>query len=203
MLHIKKNNYKNLRQKLIKNGKTLFSSKGFKKTGVREIIKLTGISIGTFYNYFSSKEELFLTIFTQENKRVHEKLHNKISKLIEQGKDPIEILKILVHDYYDIAQNNPILRHGFDIEQFIKITDKLTPEQREESRTSILGPFVPYFTRWKEEGKIADVKLEVLAGSIDSITYIYANREKIEEELFKEITDYLIENVIEGLRVKD
>ena len=48
-------------------GRELFCSKGFKDTNVSEIAKLAGIGVGTFYNYYSSKEELFLEVFLKEN----------------------------------------------------------------------------------------------------------------------------------------
>ncbi|HRP69546.1 MAG TPA: TetR/AcrR family transcriptional regulator [Turneriella sp.] len=39
--------------------KTLFADKGFEGTNVRDIIHESGLSPGTFYNYFQSKEEIF------------------------------------------------------------------------------------------------------------------------------------------------
>ena len=41
-------------------GKELFSSKGFKKTNIKEIAEQAGIGVGTFYNYYDSKEQLFI-----------------------------------------------------------------------------------------------------------------------------------------------
>ena len=47
----------------------LFSTKGFKSVGVSDITSLAGISVGSFYNYYASKEELFIDICTAENKK--------------------------------------------------------------------------------------------------------------------------------------
>lgn len=41
----------------------LFVEKGFQATSVQDIIDESGISKGTFYNYFSSKNELLISIF--------------------------------------------------------------------------------------------------------------------------------------------
>ncbi len=40
----------------------LFSEKGLEKTSSNEIAKRAGVSIGTFYRYFSDKRDLFLEI---------------------------------------------------------------------------------------------------------------------------------------------
>ncbi|WAA12686.1 TetR/AcrR family transcriptional regulator [Fervidibacillus halotolerans] len=42
---------------------TLFVEKGFMETSVQEILEKSGISKGTFYNYFPSKKELLINIF--------------------------------------------------------------------------------------------------------------------------------------------
>lgn len=60
-------------------GKELFSSKGFKDTNVSDITKKAGIAVGTFYNYYPSKEKLFIDIYMKEN----EKLKNSIMKSIK------------------------------------------------------------------------------------------------------------------------
>lgn len=41
---------------------TLFSEKGIDRTSSNEIARTAGVSIGTFYRYFSDKRELFLEI---------------------------------------------------------------------------------------------------------------------------------------------
>lgn len=52
---------------IIECGRKLFSSKGFKDTNVAEIAKMAGIATGTFYNYYSSKDTLFMEIYLEEN----------------------------------------------------------------------------------------------------------------------------------------
>ncbi|CAB50369.1 TetR/AcrR family transcriptional regulator [Pyrococcus abyssi] len=46
------------RDKLVKAAKRLFAEKGFYRTTVDDIVKAAGVAKGTFYLYFSSKEEI-------------------------------------------------------------------------------------------------------------------------------------------------
>ena len=39
-----------------------FSKKGYKETSVADIMAAADLGIGTFYNYFSSKEELLFSL---------------------------------------------------------------------------------------------------------------------------------------------
>lgn len=43
-------------------GEELFQAKGFSETTIEEIAKTAGVARGTFYNYFSTKEDLVLEI---------------------------------------------------------------------------------------------------------------------------------------------
>ena len=61
----------------------LFIDKGFHATSINDIIEYSGISKGTFYNYFSSKNELIIELFKTNYKQL-EKDRNDL--LI--GQDP-------------------------------------------------------------------------------------------------------------------
>ncbi|MDF2634031.1 MAG: transcriptional regulator, TetR family [Pelosinus sp.] len=50
------------KQDLLEVGLSLFEQKGFNATGIQEIATLTGIPKGSFYNYFSSKEDFGVAV---------------------------------------------------------------------------------------------------------------------------------------------
>jgi AcrR family transcriptional regulator len=61
----------------------LFIEKGFTATSIQDILDYSGISKGTFYNYFSSKNELIMAIF----RTTYRKMENERNALIT-GRDP-------------------------------------------------------------------------------------------------------------------
>lgn len=60
----------NLRETILLEGKKLLLNKNYKDLNIREIAKNCNIGIGTFYNYFSNKEELVSEIFRMDWKKV-------------------------------------------------------------------------------------------------------------------------------------
>ncbi|MDF2040019.1 TetR/AcrR family transcriptional regulator [Cytobacillus oceanisediminis] len=68
---------------VIKKAHQLFLDKGFQATSIQDILEYSGISKGTFYNYFSSKNELLMSIF----KTLHKKMEAERDKLLI-GQDP-------------------------------------------------------------------------------------------------------------------
>lgn len=51
-----------IRQKLMKEGERLFTTFGIKKVTIDEIVQATGIAKGSFYNFYPSKEHLYMEI---------------------------------------------------------------------------------------------------------------------------------------------
>lgn len=64
----------------------LFVEKGFQATSIQDILDDSGISKGTFYNYFPSKNELLMAIFRYLNERIN---HERNELLM--GRDPSDI----------------------------------------------------------------------------------------------------------------
>jgi AcrR family transcriptional regulator len=64
----------------------LFIEKGFQNTSIQDILDYSGISKGTFYNYFSSKNELLIALF----KTLYKKLERERNELLI-GRDPSDI----------------------------------------------------------------------------------------------------------------
>lgn len=83
----------------------IFANNGYKHTNIAEIAKAANISVGSFYKFYSSKEEIFLQIYIKENERIRKKV---IDETDWQG-DPIRItLNIFEHLKKELL-NNKIL----------------------------------------------------------------------------------------------
>ncbi|HWO97264.1 MAG TPA: TetR/AcrR family transcriptional regulator [Bacillus sp. (in: firmicutes)] len=74
------------KQHVIKMAHQLFIEKGFQATSIQDILDYSGISKGTFYNYFSSKNELLIALF----KTIYGKMEKERNELL-MGQDPSNI----------------------------------------------------------------------------------------------------------------
>ncbi len=82
-----KGDYMNARkQHVLKMAHQLFIDKGFQATSIQDILDYSGISKGTFYNYFSSKNELLIALF----KSIYQKLEQDRNELLI-GQNPANI----------------------------------------------------------------------------------------------------------------
>ena len=59
-----------VRERLMKEGLALFSSSGFEKTTVSDIVEKSEIARGTFYNYFPDTQKLFDALIEELNQNI-------------------------------------------------------------------------------------------------------------------------------------
>ncbi|EAW7103130.1 TetR/AcrR family transcriptional regulator [Listeria monocytogenes] len=101
---------KEKKQRIIKSAKEVFQKQGYLKTSVQDMVDAAGISKGTFYNYFTSKEELAIVIFKQEYSVLHQRLEYTMAQDGAKKVNFTECLKIIIHFY---TENGEILNITF------------------------------------------------------------------------------------------
>jgi len=90
----------------------LFSTEGFYTTTMPAIAQKLGMSVGNFYNYFSSKDQLAKEIMIYISAILGEKLR----EINMSDKSVREKITMIVHMYFSIARERPEL-----IEYFLRV----------------------------------------------------------------------------------
>jgi AcrR family transcriptional regulator len=177
-------------------GKELFNSKGFKDTNVSDITKMAGMAVGTFYNYYPSKEKLFLEIFQSENVM----LKQSIMKAVDLDEDPIKLVKKLLSLNISGINSNPILREWYNRDVFSKIEQQYREENGVAKFDFLYNSFSDLINQWQAEGKIRkDIDCELIMALFAAIINIDTHKEEIGLQYFPHIMDYLTEFIMKGL----
>lgn len=85
------------KKRILNAAREVFSEKGYSKTTIREVAKLSDISVGGIYLYYKNKEELYTELTSEQMKtflKHTEALRNK---------QPLTALKSLIEGYLDYA----------------------------------------------------------------------------------------------------
>src|SRR5258706_1945664 len=85
------------RQAILEAAREAFTDLGFEATTVRDIIRRTSLSVGAFYNYFRSKEEVYDALADDGARRFRPILHAQSAK----ATDFESYLRAAVRAYYD------------------------------------------------------------------------------------------------------
>ena len=124
----------NLRkQNILEAAEKLFLANGYEDTTMNQIATESEFSKGTLYNYFKSKDDLYLAIGTKAYDIIIDYTKNFV-----ESKDPgVDQLKAVGYAYYDFTKNYPDYAHIFhDISIKLpnvaqKSKDKLTANEKE------------------------------------------------------------------------
>lgn len=141
----------------------LYKTMGFREITLKEIGQITSFSRPSIYNYFKTKEEIFLALLTREyetwtedinsisadNEMLSaEELSDAIAKTLEKRET---MLKIAAMNLYEIEDNSSLERlqdfkvaFGAALDAVLSCVDKFMPERAEEKKNLIHFGFFPF-----------------------------------------------------------
>lgn len=189
---------KNIKIEIYNNGRDLFLQKGFKETNVSDITKLTGIGVGSFYNFYSSKEALFLEVFFRENMT----LKKSIVESIDLEEEPVKVFKEVISKLFYGMNTNPILKEWFNRDAFNKIQEKLKVEElRKEFDEFSYNLFIEVIKHYQTRGSLRkDIDTDFILALFNSLSYIDLHKDEIGNQYFPQIIDNLVEYIVIGLK---
>ncbi|RSL33370.1 TetR/AcrR family transcriptional regulator [Salibacterium salarium] len=175
----------------------LFSEKGYFSTSVQEIVSYCGISKGSFYNYFASKEDLLIEVFRYNHQQMLWRAKNvNLDQSLSPKEQLIKKIKLELEGLY----NN---------REFFLLLHKVVPIHENKKLLPLMKKTKAAMISWHKEWlmevygekiipQIWDHVLFLQGAMKEYITLIKENNETGEPELFaKEIIaklDVLVEH---------
>lgn len=177
-------------------GKELFRTRGFKDTNVADIMKMANLGTGTFYNYFSSKDKLFMDIFIEENV----KLKKSIMESVDLEGEPLDVMMKLIYLNNQGMSTNPILREWYNRDVFNKIEKVYREEKGVQNVDFLYDCFIEVIRRWQNNGKLRkDIDAEMIMGIFAALINADTHKEEIGLQYFPDIMEYLGVFIMKGL----
>ena len=150
------------KEEIINACEELYKTKNFKEITLKDISEKTTFSRPSIYNYFQTKEEIFLSILKREyekwlndlkdiyiknDKLEKEEFAEKIAKTIEKRK---QLLKLLSMNLYDMEENSRMeqliefkISYGESLKSIKKCLDKFFKNMKEEEKEKFIFSFFP------------------------------------------------------------
>jgi AcrR family transcriptional regulator len=176
--------------------KKLFAEKGFKDTNVADVTRMAGVSVGTFYNYYPSKEKLFMEIFLDENIQLKKGMMAKLSP----DEDPMRLVRKMLEFNMAGIKDNPILSQWYNREVFAKIERLYREENGGELLDLLYADTFALVKAWQAQGRMrSDIDSRMIMAIFAAIINIDTHKEEIGLEFFPQIMDYMTEFVMKGL----
>ena len=191
------------KEEIINACEQLYQTMSFKDITLKEIGAVTSFTRTSIYNYFQTKEEIFLALYEREYDRWNEELESirnsydslSRSELAEKIASSIanrqQLLKLLSMNNYDMEANSrPELlasfkrAYGESMRNICRLLEKFCPEMMVEDIQNFIYIFFPFMfgiypytavtDKQREAMKQADV--DYIYQSIQEITYACLSR---------------------------
>lgn len=186
------------REEIVAACEQLYQTMSFKDITLKEISCVTSFSRPTIYNYFQTKEEIFLALFEREYDRWNEDLEKILSsdkafsrkELAEQIAKSLErrtqLLRLLSMNNYDMEENSreELLvsfkrAYGKSLMLFREILRKYISEMSEAEVEQIMYVFFPFMfgiypyaeVTAKQKDAMKEAEIDYKYQSIYEITY--------------------------------
>ncbi len=151
------------KEEIIRACASLYETMSFKEITIKEIGEATSFTRTSIYNYFQTKEEIFLALFQQEYEKwiadldaftaKHETLTDEdiARELARSLENRILLLKLLSMNLYDMEENSRIERlvefktaYGNSVRAVDRMLEKFRPWMSPADRQEFLYAFFPF-----------------------------------------------------------
>ena len=141
----------------------LYETMSFKDITIKEIGNVTSFNRTSIYNYFETKEEIFLALFQKEYELWVESLDTLIEKNDSLGKDKAIslfahslaerkiLLKLLSMNHYDMEENSRLENlvsfkkaYGASLDAVSEYFSKFCPDMKKDDINSFIYTFFPF-----------------------------------------------------------
>jgi AcrR family transcriptional regulator len=188
-----------IRRDLHEAGRRLFSQYGLSKTTIADLTDEVGIGTSTFYRFFDSKEDLYLSVLEAEGEAVRGRL--EAEGILDADGDPQEAVETFLTFVFEEIETNPLVRRLIVEGELEQLRDHRSETAREADRRaeiatirSIVDPFV-------EAGAIRGEDPELVARAIGAIPYLTLHEEDIGPDRYPEVRSFVVETFARGLVV--
>ncbi len=185
-----------IQQDLLTKGRDLFVKRGLKKTSISDITKSVGIAQGSFYNFYESKEVLYLEILEQEEEKIREQL---VLPFFQSGNVTRESFKSFLMEAFSVMETNAFIRQLFDEGIMESLLRKLPEEKVAHLVNSDVDFFTPLVEKLQRENVIVEEQSEVVIQLLRMVFLLFLQKQQIGEEHFAESMDLLLTFISNGL----
>lgn len=174
---------------------SVFEEKGFNNTRIKDITEKAGTSVGNFYNYFKSKEEVFEVIISGLAELMVSKFKELFTYFQDNRIPPISAVKNLFRGYAKLfkAKKETFL---IFLEQMGGINNKYRMKRNEiiDEFTNEVEKIILKLVEFGARGQNPKITARIWTSTVLGVFnwWIRSNFELEEEELIENLTDVLV-----------
>ena len=185
-----------IRSDLLEAGRELFAQYGLGKTTIADLTGEVGIGTSTFYQFYDSKEALYLAVLEREGEDIVRRLSEEG---VNGGDDPETVVREFLRFLFDEIETNPLVRQLVVSDELDRLREYRTPEERAAERAEEVETIRAFTDPFVEAGTVHGDDPELVARAVGAIPYLTLHEDDIGPDHYPEVRDFVIETFARGL----
>ncbi len=182
------------RQEILQSALACFAKKGFESSTVDDIVAQSGLSKGAIYNYFKSKDEIYLALMDGQTKESG----TKFSKAIAERRTALEKLDFLVDAYLDNDPNDADNKDQALVHFEFRLYSTRNPELKKVLTERYKDFFVALLTGIIKEGQEAgEFNIELEPATYADIFWAMVNGVTLQATI---LNDYAYKSILKEMQ---
>jgi AcrR family transcriptional regulator len=184
-----------IRAQLLAKGRELFATQGIKRANVEDLTRAANISKGAFYQFYSSKEQLFFEILGQFEDEYHASL---LQAAARPCASPRQSVKDVLTHAFTIWRTNPLFTN-FNQEEFEYLARKL-PEELVQANLNKDEVFVArLLAQWREQGVAIDCEPALFLGLTRALFFMSLHERDLGPGVYPDVMAFFIELIAQQI----
>ncbi len=190
-----------IRTELIDAGRELFARFGFERTRIRDVTEAVGIGTSTFYQFFDSKEELYVAVLIVERERLEDQLETAVAG----AETPKDEVRALLRTLFAEIRSNPLISRLIVEGELRDLQNQLSEAERQSISVSPPEDTLTLAERWAGVDEFRYDDPEVIRGLFRSLVFVTRSQDTLigtlHVEEYAAVEERLIETIVDGLFV--
>lgn len=170
----------------------LYQTKGFKEITIQDIARETSFTRTSIYNYFETKEEIFMALLQKEYERWVKELDDVIENNESMDREGLAkalalslehralLLKLMSMNHYDMEENSRLERlvefkesYGASLRAVDRLLQKFCTDMTDEERKNFIYSFFPFVYGIYPYAAVTEKQKEAMEQA--GVGYVYQN----------------------------
>ena len=191
-----------IRTELVEAGRELFSRFGFERTRIKDVTEAVDIGTSTFYQFFDSKEELYVAVLVVERDRLEDQLKTAVA----DAETPQDEVRELLRTMFAEIRSNPLISRLIVEGELRELQEQLSESERQSIAASLPDDELTSAERWARMDAFRYDDPELIRGIFRSLVFVTRSQDTLigtlRVEEYEEVEERLIETIVDGLFVK-
>ncbi|SMO77291.1 TetR/AcrR family transcriptional regulator [Halorubrum cibi] len=191
-----------IRSQLVEDGGELFARFGFDRTRIKDVTEAVGIGTSTFYQFFDSKEALYVAVLRAEQERIEAHIEAAVS----EAETPREEVRTMLRTTFREVRSNPLASRLIVGGELQQLYDQLSEDDRESIGSDPRETELPYASRWAAMDEVRYDDPDLINGLLRSLIFVTRAQDSpitaLHVSEYEEVETALIETIVDGLFVR-